>query len=155
MVPCLHQRNIYIKKKLRIWRDRKCISLVGAETPLTCAGRQSTPSQGKRYRDDNGNLRKVGWTYCHGTVFAPRQYLYQKKATGMERPEMYSPGRFKNLIYLCRPSNYLVSRESIKGREWKLAEIVVDLPPWYLVYTRAILIQKGSYRYGETRNLFP
>ena len=39
MVPCLHQGNVYIKRKLRVWRAKKCIPLVGAETPLTCAGR--------------------------------------------------------------------------------------------------------------------
>ena len=31
MVPCLHQGNIYTKRKLRIWRDQKCIPLVGAK----------------------------------------------------------------------------------------------------------------------------
>ena len=30
MVPCLHQGNIYTKRKLRVWRDQKCIPLVGA-----------------------------------------------------------------------------------------------------------------------------
>ena len=45
MVPCLHQGNIYTKGKLRAWRDQKCIPLVGAITPLTCVGRQSTPSR--------------------------------------------------------------------------------------------------------------
>ena len=39
MVPCLHQGNIYTKRKLRVWRDQKCITLVGAITPLNCAGR--------------------------------------------------------------------------------------------------------------------
>ena len=63
MVPCLQQGNIYIKKKLWVWRDQQCISLVGAKTPLTCAGRQTTPSQGRRYTVENGNLRKLGWTY--------------------------------------------------------------------------------------------
>ena len=101
MVPCLQQGNICMKRKLRVWRDRKCISLVGTKTPLTCAG---------RYRAENGNLRKLGWTYHHGTVFAPRQYLYEKEATGMERPEMYSPSWCKNPTYLCGPSNYTVSR---------------------------------------------
>ena len=38
MVPCLHQGNIYIKRKLQVWRDHKCIPLVGAITPLNCAG---------------------------------------------------------------------------------------------------------------------
>ena len=172
MVLCLHQGNIYIKRKLRLWRDHKCILLVGAKTPFTCAGRQTTLYQGNqyraenqnlhkfgwtyhhgtvfvprqclyqnkatdtdtpemyfpswfktpqtcagrqttlsqmsRYRPENGNLRKLGWTYRHGTVFAPRQYLSQKEATGKERPEMYSPTRCKNPSYLCRPSNYSV-----------------------------------------------
>ena len=73
MVPCLHRSSIYIKRKLRVWRDQKCIPMVGAETSLTCAGRQTTASQISRYRAENGNLRKLGWTYRHGTVFAPRQ----------------------------------------------------------------------------------
>ena len=83
MVPCLHQSNIDIKRKLRVWIDWKCIALVGAKTPLTRAGRESTPSQGRWYRAEKENLRKLGWTYPHGTVFAPRQFLYQKEASGM------------------------------------------------------------------------
>ena len=78
MVPCSHQGNIYVKKKLRVWRDQKCMPLLGAKNLLTCAGRQTTPSQCSQYRPKNGSLRKLGWTYCHGTVFAPRQYLFQK-----------------------------------------------------------------------------
>ena len=106
MVPCLHQGNIYIKRNLRAWRDQKLIPLVVAKTPLTCAGHQATPSQGSLYRPENGNLRKLGCTYHHGTVFAPRQYFYQKEATAMERPEMYSPSLCKNSSYLCWLSNY-------------------------------------------------
>ena len=34
MVPCLHQVNIYTKRKLRVWRDQKCIPLVGEITPF-------------------------------------------------------------------------------------------------------------------------
>ena len=73
MVPCLHQGNIYNKRKVRVWRDQKCIPLVGAKTILTCAGRQITPSQGRQYRAQNGKLRQLERTYCHCTVFAPRQ----------------------------------------------------------------------------------
>ena len=90
MVPCFHQGNIYTKRKLRVWRDQKCTPLVGAITPLTCAGPQNTPPRGRQYRAQNGKLRKLGRTYLLGTVFAPRKYLHQKEATGMERPEMYS-----------------------------------------------------------------
>ena len=64
------------------------------------------PRLNSRYRAANENLRKLGWTYRHGTVFAPRQYLYQKEATGMESPEMYFVSRCKYRPYLCGPANY-------------------------------------------------
>ena len=72
-VPCLHQGNIYTKRKLRAWRDQKCIPLVSGITPPTCADRQKTPSRERRYRAQNGKLPKLGRTYRHGTVFAPRK----------------------------------------------------------------------------------
>ena len=106
MVPCLHQGNIYIKRKLQVWRDQIRIPLGGAQTPLTCVGRQTTPSQGSRHRPENGNLRKLGSTYRHGTVIAPRQYLYEKEDKGMERPEMSCSSRWKISFYLCWTSNY-------------------------------------------------
>ena len=46
MVPRLHQRNGYMKRKLRSWRVQKCITLVGADTILTSAGPQNTPFYG-------------------------------------------------------------------------------------------------------------
>ena len=113
MVPCLHQGNIYTKRKLRVWRDQICIPLVGAIIPLNCAGRQNTPSRGRQYRALYGKLHKLLRTNLHGTVLAPRKYLYQKEATGMERPEMYSVSRCNNPTYLCGPSKYPVSREAI------------------------------------------
>ena len=103
MVPCLQQGNIY-KRKLRVWRDQKCIPLAGAITPLNCVGHESTPSRGRQHRAQNGKVRKLSRTYLHGTVFAPRKYLYQKEAKGMERPEMYSVSRCNNSTYLCGPS---------------------------------------------------
>ena len=96
MVPCFHQGKIHTKRKLRVWRDQKCIPLVGAIAPLKCEGRQNIPSRGRQYRAQNGKFGKLGRTYGHGTVFAPRKYLYQKDATGMERPEMYSVSRCNN-----------------------------------------------------------
>ena len=59
IVPCLHQGNIYTKRKLQVWRDQKCIPLVGAITPLTCAGHQNTPSRGRQYRAQNESW--VNW----------------------------------------------------------------------------------------------
>ena len=99
----LHQGNIYIKRKLWVWRDQKCILLVGAKTSLTSADRQTTPSHESRYRDENRNLRKFWWTYRHGNFFAPRQYSHQKEATSIESPEMYFLIRCKKPSYLCMP----------------------------------------------------
>ena len=113
MLPCLHQGNIYTKSKLRVWRNQKCIPLVGAITPLKCAGRENTPSRRRQYRAQYGRLGKFGLKYGHGTVLALRKYLYQKEATGMERPEMYSVSRCNYPTYLCRPSKYPVSKEAI------------------------------------------
>ena len=113
MVPCFHQVNIYTKRKLRVWRDQKCIPLVGAIIPLTCAGRLNTPSRGRQYRAQYAKLHKLRRTYLHGMVLVPRKYLYQKEATGMERPEMYFLSRCNNPTYLCGPSKYPVSREAV------------------------------------------
>ena len=100
IVPCLHQGNIYTKRKLRVLRDQKCIPLLGAITPLNCEGRQSTPYRERQYRAQNGKFGRMGRTYAHGTLFAHRKYLHQKEATGMERPEMYSVSRCNNHTYL-------------------------------------------------------
>ena len=105
MVPYLHQSKIYIKRKLCVWRVQKCIPLVGAQTSLTCAGLETTPSQVSKHMDDSGNFCKSGSTISHGTVFTPKQCLSQKEATGMESPKMYSSRRCKNLTYLCRTVN--------------------------------------------------
>ena len=49
MEPCLHQGNIYTKRKLRAWRDQKCSPLLGTKTPLICEGCQNTPLRWRRY----------------------------------------------------------------------------------------------------------
>ena len=113
MVPCLHQGNIYTKRKLRVWRDQKCIPLVGAINPLTCAGRSSTPSRGRQYRAQNGKLGKLERTCGHGTMFALRKYLHHKETTGMERPEIFSTSPWNNPAYLRGPLKYPVSREAV------------------------------------------
>ena len=79
MVPCLHKSNDYIKRKLRVWRVQKCISLVGAKTSLTCVRLQTTPSQVNQYRTENGYLRKSGSSFSHGTMFLPKQCFIKRK----------------------------------------------------------------------------
>ena len=113
MVPCLHQSNVYIKRKLQVFRVQKCIPLVGAKTELTCAGWQTTPSQVSQYRAENGDLRKCGSTFRHGTVFAPKQCSYQKEATCVKSPEIHSSSRYKNRTNLCGTANYPVSYKPV------------------------------------------
>ena len=80
MVPRLHERNGYIKRKLGEWRAQKCIAIVGADTVLTSAGPQTTPFHGGQHTAKNGNMRNFGPTNPHGTAFAPKQWLHQKEA---------------------------------------------------------------------------
>ena len=105
MLLCLHQSNVYIKRKLRVWRVQKCIPLIDTKTSLTWAGLQTTQSHVSQYMAENWILWKSWSTFCHGTVFAPKQCLYQKKATGVESPKMYSSHWCKNLTYLCGAAN--------------------------------------------------
>ena len=91
IVPRLHQSNGFMKRKLRAWRVQKFISLVGADTVLTTAWKQSTPFHGRLYRAQNGNMRNFVPTNPHGTAFQPKQWLYLKEATGMESTKMYCP----------------------------------------------------------------
>ena len=147
MVPCLHQSNVYIKRNLQVWRVQKCILLVSAETALTCTGLKTTLSGVTQFRAENRNLRKSGSTFLHGTVFAPKQFLHQKEATGMESPKMRSSSRCKNRTCLCGTANYRVSCKPVHGRVRKFAEIWVYLSPLYRFCTKAMFISKGSYRY--------
>ena len=87
----------------------KCIPLVGAKPELTSAGRQATQSHVRQYRAKNGNLRKSGSTFRHGTMFAPKQCLFQKEAAGIDSPKMHSSSMCKNRTYLCGTANYPVS----------------------------------------------
>ena len=71
MVPRFHQSNGYIKRKLRAWKVQKSIALVGSDTVLSNAWPQMSPFHGG-YRAQNGNMRKFGPTYYHGTALAPK-----------------------------------------------------------------------------------
>ena len=115
MVPCFHNRNVYIKRKLRVWRTQKCIALVCEKTPPTCVGLQTTPFHGWQYMKGNGNMQNFGPTNPHCTVSAPKQCLYQKEATGMRRPKMYCSCLSRNPTYLCRSANYPVSCVAVLG----------------------------------------
>ena len=110
MLPHFHQGKAYTKMNLQVWRVQKCIPLVGAETQLTCAGQQTTPSHGGGIWPRMETWVNWGGTYRHGTMFAPKIYLYPKEATVIERTEMYCPSQCRNTTSLCGPANYPVSR---------------------------------------------
>ena len=44
---------------------------------------------------------------------------------------------------------------AVQGREWKYVNLRAYQSPWYRVCTKAILILKGSYMYGELKNVIP
>ena len=155
LVPRLHQCNSYIKRKLRVRRVQKYIALVGADTVLTSAGPQTTPSHGDQYRVHRGNLQNFGLTKIHGTASAPMQWLYQKEATGMESSKMYCPSRCRYRTHQCGAANYPVSWGAVQGPPRKYTKLRAYQYPWYRVCTNAMVISKGSYGHGEFKNVLP
>ena len=84
MIPCLHQNNLYIKRKLSGCRAHKYHSWVGARRVQTSTGLQIIRIHVSPYRANNANLGNFGASYRHGTMFAPKQSLYQKEALGVQ-----------------------------------------------------------------------
>ena len=64
----------------------------------------------------------------------------------MERLEIYSPSRCKN------PS--CVGRQTTLSQGTRYRAENTNLSPWYRVAPIQYLFEKGSYGYGETRNVF-
>ena len=64
-------------------------------------GAENTSVHGGRYWVDNGSMRNFVPTNLLGTAFAPKQWLYQKEATGRESSKMYCPGRCRKRTYQC------------------------------------------------------
>ena len=80
---------------VREWRTQKCNPCFGAESPPRSTGLQTIRFHAAPYWTVSANLRKVGASFRRGTVFAPIQSTYEKKATGMENPKMQS-------LFWCR-----------------------------------------------------
>ena len=117
---------------------QKRIRLVGAKTAFTCPGLQTTTSHVRRYSAENGNFWKFWCTFHFGTMFVPKQLLYQKEAAGMESPKMYSSSWCKNGTYLYGPANHSISCEAVYDWERKFVEVRVYLSPWYRIYTKPL-----------------
>ena len=127
----------------------------GGDTVLTSSGPETTPFHGRQYRAQNGNMRNFGPTNPHGTAFAPKQWLYQKEATGMESSKMYCHSWWRYRTYHCVAAKYPVSWVVVQGTEWKYANIRPYQSPWYCVCTKAMVISKGGYGHGESKKYCP
>ena len=101
----------------------------------------------------NGNLRSFGPTNLPGTAFTPKQWLFENKATCMENSKIYCSSPWKNPTYLCGSAKYPVSWVAGQSREWKYAKFRAQQSPWYHTCTKAMVISKGSYRYGKLKNV--
>ena len=106
MLPHFYQSNGYIKRKLRVWRAQKRITLVDAETVFTSVGPQTTTFHGGQYRVVNRNILNFRPTNPHATAFPPKQWLYRKEATGRKSSKMYCPTRCRNSTYQCGVAHY-------------------------------------------------
>ena len=89
MVPCLHQSNIYIKRNLYGCSANKYYPWVGAKRVQNFTGLQITRIHVSPYTAHNANFRNFGASYRHGTMFAPKQYLYQKEFLGCRSQKYY------------------------------------------------------------------
>ena len=56
VAPSLHQSNVYIVRKLRVWRAQKCNLLVSAKIAPTGTGQQTTPCLAVPYWGSNRNF---------------------------------------------------------------------------------------------------
>ena len=65
---CAYQKEAMGKESPKIYSLRGC-----KKSPQTCAIRESNRFYEAPYMGDNGNLRKFGAPYRHGTVFAPNK----------------------------------------------------------------------------------
>ena len=117
MVPSFHQCKVYIKRKLWVWRVQKCNFLVSAKTEPAVLGQQTTPCHAAPYLVSNRNFQNFGATYRHGTVFAPMQCLYCKKATSVESQKMQFPSQCKNRTDRYGSTNYPVSCNGVLGKQ--------------------------------------
>ena len=89
------------------------------------------------------------------TAFALKQCLYQKEATCIESPKIYCSSSWKTPTYLCGSAKYPVSWLAVYVQEWKYAKFRAYQSPWCRVCTKAMVRPKGSYRYGELKNILP
>ena len=92
-------------------------------------------------------MRNFWPTNPHGTAFAPKQWLYQKEATGMESSKMYWPETVLTIAGLhitwFHEGQYKVGNGNMRNFG----------PTNPHGTTNAMFISKGSYGYGYPKNV--
>ena len=68
---------------------------------------------------------------------------------------MYCTNRCRHRSYHCVEANYPVSWGVVLGPEWKYVKLRPYQSPWYRVCTKTMVISKGSYGHGESKNVLP
>ena len=68
-------------------------------------------------------MRNFSFTNPNGTAFAPKQWLCQKEATGMESTKLYCPNRCRHRTYLLVEAKYPVSLGGGIGHQMEICEI--------------------------------
>ena len=94
-------------------QNQKCNLYFGAKSLLRSRGLQTARFHAAPYRADSANLRKLGATFRHGTVFAPKNFFYQKEATGMQTPKLQSLLRCKRSTSQYTHANYPLSCSAV------------------------------------------
>ena len=90
-VPCLHQSNLHIKRKLWEWRVQKYNPCAGVKIPQVCTGRESNRFNGTPYMGDNGNSRKFVAPYSPRYRVCTKPISISKGSCG--------DGKFKTIIF--------------------------------------------------------
>ena len=90
-VPCLHQSNLHMKRKLREWRTQKCNPCFGAESPPRSTRLQTTRFHAAPDGTVSANLRKVGTLFRRGTVFFNQSNLHMKRKLREWRTQKCNP----------------------------------------------------------------
>ena len=73
----------------------------------------------------------------------------------MVSSKMYCPCQCRKRTYQFEAVKYPFLRGAVYGREGKYAKLRAYQSPWYRIFTKAMVISKGSYVYGELKNALP
>ena len=133
MVPCLHQCNVYIKRKLLAWRAQKCNLLVSAKTEPTGTGQQTNTCITAPYSASIRNFSKfLGYLSIWYHVCTNAMFILKGS---------YGCGEHSNEIYLSVQKQHRPVRVNKLPRVFhrsigeaieifKISGLLIDMVPW-------------------------